>query len=880
MNKHVRDTSKRALAIMAEQIGAEVWELLTPTKDHLLLPIYNKPLRALPFAVQIGYIDAVTYCMGLKPDFVQFDEQLNRLLMECLALADAADESLAGKPAEQRTHEAIISLRVACIKMLHIAMGFEEFQKISPANSTRTRIVSTFFKCLYSEAKETIEAANEALKGVLSASQKLPKDLLQNGLRPVLANLQDPRRLSTHGLDGLARLLQLLTTYFKVEIGSRLLDHIKILAEPAALQRISFTLVEQNEQMKIVAAVFNTFHLLPPAAEHFKERLIDIVLDLESQLRRTRSSPFRAPLYKYLNRYPNEVWMFLLSKIGEQKYGRLLAQILEDPSSEPMRNVVVNSVDMLIKNCSDMSSENRERKYCNTINAINVMHAVSKFPGTERWMEKKENLMWFRLVGRSLEQALKSHSLPQEYRLPAEQAGDQLMFIFTKYLEVHPKDLDTLFQVVDSVTSGDMKQSQLFFAYIYKNIICSNNIEYWKSIVLRSLEVYANKTASQKTKTFVLHYFVNPIIAKDVMLNWPINPMSKGPKLIDRAVIDSMHSKIWKFTPIDQSEDQAQAGIDHTRMEVLQLSAMLIKYYHAILADARKDIIKFGWAYIRLEDVINKQAAYVVIGYFIAHYETPPKIVIQVYLSLLRTNQNEGRALVTQTLELLAPVLPKRCNYTPGDRNPIWASGARRILAEEGQNVQQMTSILHFLVKHPDLFYDSRDRFAIAIISSLRKVAVPTSASNESRRLVLQLMTLIWEWEKRRVDGTGPAMPNDAALSPSSKKRKLDEAGSPNTQRAIASTNDYIIPLQLRQKMMKYLVEFIAGLPERYPLPSAKAREPAAFHPPIPISASTEMINKSLLLLKNLLQPQYWADVDIDLVPAVTEFFQIGRAHV
>src|SRR3978361_31400 len=108
-------------------------------------------------------------------------------------------------------------------------MVFAEFQK-GPANPTRTRIVGVFFKCLYSESKQTIEAANDALKVVLSQKTKLPKVLLPDGLRPVLANLQDPRRLSTHGLDGLARLLQLLTTYFKVEIGARLLDHIKILA--------------------------------------------------------------------------------------------------------------------------------------------------------------------------------------------------------------------------------------------------------------------------------------------------------------------------------------------------------------------------------------------------------------------------------------------------------------------------------------------------------------------------------------------------------------------------------------------------------------------------------------------------------------------------
>jgi transformation/transcription domain-associated protein len=878
LNKHVRETSQKALAIMAQSIGVEVWELLEPQKDHLLNPIYNKPLRALPFAIQIGYIDAVTYCMGLRSDFVQFDELLNRLLMESLALADAADESLAGKPAEQRTHEAIINLRVACIKMLTTAMGFEEFQK-GPNNPTRTKIVSVFFKCLYSESKETIEAANDALKVVLSQTTKLPKDLLQNGLRPVLANLQDPRRLSTHGLDGLARLLQLLTTYFKVEIGSRLLDHIKVLAEPNILQRISFTLVEQNDQMKIIAAVFNIFHLLPPAAEHFKDRLVDTVLDLEDKLRRTRYSPFRAPLYKYLNRYPNEVWIMLLGKIEDQKYGRFLAQLLEDPESTPLRSVVLNSVDMLIKNCGDMGAENRETRYAAVINAINVMHSVCKYPGTEGWMEKKENLMWFRLVGKNLEQHLRNHTLPPNLRLAAEQAGEQLMFIFTRYLEVHPKDLDYLFGIVDSITCGDFKPSQQFFSYMYKNIICNDSIEYWKAIVLRSLEVYSSKTASQKTKAFLLHNFVNPIVAKDVMRIWPQVGQMKGPRLIDRSVIESIHTRIWRASPGDPSEDLTQPGIDHTRMEALQLSAMLVKYYHAILQDARKDIIKFGWTYIRLEDIINKHAAYVVIGYFIAHYETPAKIVVQVYLSLLRTNQNEGRALVTQTLELLAPVLRKRCNTAPGDRNPVWASGARRILSEEGQNVQQMTSILHFLVKHAELFYESRDKFVPAIVSAFRKIAHPTSASNESRRLVLQLLNLIWEWEKRRVEDKNPSPPRSMSESPTAKKRKLESMStldglSPSPQKALAppaERAEYQIPIVFRQKMIKYLVEFIAGLPERYPLPSAKQRESALFHNPVPPSSSTEMVTKSITLMKDLLQPQYWADIDVDLFPNVTD---------
>jgi transformation/transcription domain-associated protein len=875
MNKHVRETAKRSLEIVAKELGAEIYELLEPTKDRSLTPIYNKPLRALPFLVQIGFIDAVTYYMGLKNDFVPFDDHLNRLLMESLALADAPDESLAGKPLEQKNSENIVNLRVACIKMLTTAMGFEDFQK-GPQNATRTKIVSVFFKCLYSESKQTIEAANDALKVVLSQTTKLPKDLLQNGLRPVLANLQDPRRLSVHGLDGLARLLQLLTTYFKVEIGSRLLDHIKVLADPNILQRISFTLIEQNEQMKIIAAVFNIFHLLPPAAEQFKERLIETALDLEEKLRRTRYSPFRAPLYKYLNRYPKEVWLFLLGKIEEQKYGRFLAQVLENEESKPLRKLVVENVESLIKSCGDMGAENKETRYAAVINAINIMHSASKFEGTGDWMEKKENLQWFKAVGKNLELHLRTNTLPPNLRLAAEQAGEQLMVIFTKFLEFHPRDLDALFSLIDSVTAEEFKPSQSLYSYIYKHIISSDSVESWKTVVMRSLDVYASKTASQKTKAFLLHNLVNPIFAMDIMETPKHVTTSKSSRLIDKAVIESIHNKIWKVGLGDPNDDLTQPGIDHTRMEVLQMTAMLVKYHHTILQEARKDIIKFGWTYIRLEDVINKHAAYVVIGYFIAHYETPAKIVQQVYYSLLKTNQNEGRALVTQALELIAPVLPQRCNASTGDRNPIWAAAPRRILAEESNNVQQLTSIFHFLVKHADLFYESRDKFIILIVGSLRKIAQPPNPSNESKKLVLHLMTLIWQWEQKRVEGKDSSPVRAFSESPNAKKRKLellnDQTSSPSPSKPGSSGSvdrpDYQIPAQVRFKMIKYLVEFIASLTERYPLPSAKP--PASFAPMQP-PPSTEMCRKAVSLLHSLLQPQYWGDLDIDLFSNVTE---------
>ncbi|ROT39320.1 transcription-associated protein [Sodiomyces alkalinus F11] len=880
MNRHVRETAKRSLELIAKAASCEVWELIAPYKDRFLQPIYSKPLRALPFPVQIGYIDAMTYHMTLKHDWVVFDEHLNRLLMESLALADASDESLANKPAEFRTHEYIVNLRVACIKLLSTAMGFDDFAKGQNTAATRAKIVSVFFKSLYSDSKATIDAANDALKSVLQQTNKLPKDLLQGGLRPVLANLQDPKKLTCHGLDNLARLLKLLTTYFKVEIGARLLDHVKVLADPGVLHLLSFTYFEQHAQMKVVAAVFNIFHLLPPAAETFKDRLIDLVLDLEEKLRRTQISPFRAPLYKYLNRYPAEMWAFLLPKMGELKYGRFLAQVLAHPDSGPLRREAVAAVDGLIQTCQEIASKDQGAKFVAVINTVNLLNSLSRWPGSEGWVEKREILAWLRQAGKELESELRNYSIAATLRLPASQALEQVMSIFLKSLERSQKDLDSLLSLAEAVTARDFRDAQPLISYIYKNIINSGSVDVWKAAVLKCLDAYSSKNVSQKMKRFLLHYVVNPIIAMDVQENWNAPPQGT-PRLMDRSVIDAVTTKIWK-THQDTSQDAddlSQPGIDHTRFEVLQLSAMLVKYHHQTIQEARKDIIKSCWTFIRLDDVVNKHAAYVVIGYFIALYETPVKIVTQVYVSLLKTNQNEGRALVTQALELIAPVLPKRLGTAPNDRNAAWAVAPRRVLADEGLNIQQMTSTFNFLVRHPDLFYESRDKYAMLLITSLRKVAMPSNASQESKKLALNMMWLIWLWEQRRVEATGDAMARDvvdaSSLSPAARKRKLEGGGdqvmsSPPTARQLpAGQNDYQIPPVGRLKMVRYLIEFIAQLNERYQLPSTKTKEPSSVNAlPTP---QPELYQKAMALLYNLLQPQYWADLDVDLFPHVTE---------
>ncbi|KAL8736626.1 MAG: hypothetical protein Q9181_002303 [Wetmoreana brouardii] len=876
MNKHVREAAQKAFSIIAEVIGVQVHELLSPVKERLLQPIYNKPLRALPFPTQIGYIEAIAFCIPLEKDFIEFNEPLNRLLMESLALADAADEVLATKPNEYRTAQSIVELRVSCIKLLSLAVGLNEFSGQQHSQS-RSRVIAVFFQSLYSHSSEVIEAANTGLGSVLKVTNKLPKDLLQNGLRPILMNLQEPKKLSVQGLDGLARLLALLTNYFKVEIGERLLDHMKVIADKSVLQKSSFALIEQNPQMKIVIAILNIFHLLPAtpntaaSAETFMNDLVDRVLELEEALRRTHNSPFRRPLLKYLNRYDKAAWAFFSPRLSDMRYGRFFAQLLSSPESESVQSRVKENVEELLK--STIALEDQEKGEVASVNAIHVIHSLTEHD-TE-WLTKAGKLLPILInIGKELHQKTRKDKLRLPLRLSADQAGEQLIAICVKYLSRVPQDLDFLFQLIDTVTSNELKIHPSLFTFIYNYIVSSKSQDYWRNVVMRSLDLYSARSSSQQAKTFVFRNLVNPILAMDVLRSAQPSPEQRP--FTDKSIVEAVHNKLWRPQLTDITEDSGQPGVDHSRLELLQMSALLLKHHHSLVSEARKDIIKFGWSYIRLEDTINKHAAYVLIGFFIAQFETPVKIVNQIYVALLKAHQNEGRALVIQALDLIAPVLSKRLTGPGDSKFPMWAKWPKRILSEESSNLQQLISIFQFMVRHPDLFYDSREHFVPIIIPSLSKIAQLPNPSNENKKLVLALTKMIWRWEEQRINpAERPSLlPSE---SPQAKKRRLEalRAGSASPAPTLgppstAERVEYQIPGALRIMLIKYLAQFISVLPERYPVPSVKLRDLPGTAPLAPLPPN-DMCRKALGLFHDLLSPRLWADLEIDLFPRMTE---------
>ncbi|KAK9457474.1 hypothetical protein V1511DRAFT_170812 [Dipodascopsis uninucleata] len=857
-NSHqiVRETVQDSLRMLSNLTGVPLHELLAPVKQTLLVSIFGKPLRALPFPMQIGNIDAITFCLSLENSFLPFNDELLRLLMEALALADAEDEALLAAPHPQRTmeygvFEQLVQLRIVCIRLLTLAMMSPEFFQNHPAQQaqTRAKIIAVFFKTLYSRSKKVVDAANEGLKSVLSQNHKLPKDLLQNGLRPILMNLSDHRRLTIAGLEGLAILLELLTNYFKIEIGTKLLDHLKAWAEPFMLYQSSGKQLMSQHNIKIIAAIMNVYHLLPAEASRFMDGLVTTVIYLEENLRRYYDSPFRPALAKFTARYPKETIDYFIPKLADRRFGRLFVYLVKSENNTELRELTIRMVRTLLPKVLEIQKP--EEKCAALVNIIYVIGAITKHK--KDWIITQrdtllvilQNAHWLRAFARS-------RPLSSQLHLAVKQVLEELLNIHVTYFKEKPDDMEMVFKVIDAMATKNIEPIASVYTYITDDIVKSNSVQLRRDYLTKALEYFSHNGISLATKCFIFQYIINSLLILEVHRNGDLS------NFLEKSWIDMAHNKIWKPALSDLFDDSSEYQ-DQYRIQLLQMSATLIHHSPALVADVRdvrKDIIKVGWNYIKLEDIISKQAASVLIAFFIVAYETPLKIALQIYVQLLKAHHSDSRILVKQALDLLAPVLPKRIGSE--SRFPLWSKYARRVLIEDGHNVSQVINVYQFIIRHPELFYESRDHFFNLIVTAMPKLGFMTNSPSENHVLSIDLAELILKWEKTRLGrisltNAGSGEPKSPS-TPDSRKRRFDETESSPSGTAESKNqaspssmekSDVLVPFLLREATITYLIRFVCISPQ-------KATENA-------------LAKRIIDILHQFLGPGLWSEVNVKL---------------
>ncbi|XP_078446328.1 phosphatidylinositol 3- and 4-kinase family protein with FAT domain-containing protein isoform X2 [Wolffia australiana] len=763
----VRKNVQSCLSFLANRTGSEVSELLEPLYQPLLQPLIMRPLRLKNIEQQVGTVTAMNFCLALRPPLLKLTPELVSFLQDALQIADADETVWVVKFINPKVVTTLNKLRTACIQLLCTAMVWADFKTPNHAD-LRAKVISMFFKSLTCRTPEIVAVAKEGLRVVIQ-QQRMPKELLQNSLRPILVNLAHTKSLTMPLLQGLARLLELLSNWFNVTLGAKLLDHLKKWLEPEKLAQ-SQKSWKVGDEPKVAAAMIELFHLLPPAAGKFLDDLVTITIDLEGalppgQLYSEINSPYILPLTKFLNRYATDAVDYFLSRLNLPKYFRRFIDIIRSDAGEPLREELAKSPTKILEKAFPEFSRtvdasvvqggsSSQEESLGTISegfesqqatqgsgSISYFHGLSLICSLVKLMP--EWLHHNRIVFDALVFIWKSPGriarLQNEQELSLVQVKESkwLVKCFLNYLRHDKSEVGVLFDMLSIFLHRTCIDYDFLKGFYTTEVACGYAPNLRKTILLHFLNLFQSKLLGQDQLVVSMQILILPMLSDAFQKNMKSD-------VVDPAILKTIVEKL-----LDPPEEISAEYDEPMRVELLQLATLLLKHLQSDLVHHRKELIKFGWNHLKREDNSSKQWAFVNVCHFLEAYQAPEKIILQVFIALLRTCQPENRMLVRQALDILMPALPRR--LPPGDsRVPIWIRYTKKILVEEGHSIPNLIHIFQLIVRHSDLFYSCRAQFVPQMVNSLSRLGLPFTNTTENRRLAIKLAGLVVSWEKQR----------------------------------------------------------------------------------------------------------------------------------
>ena len=192
-------------------------------------------------------------------------------------------------------------------------------------------------------------------------------------------------------------------------------------------------------------------------------------------------------------------------------------------------------------------------------------------------------------------------------------------------------------------------------------------------------------------------------------------------------------------------DDEAQKEL---QVQVLRLAAMLISSLESTLIplEHRKALVKFAWPLLQSKHELSRQWAYITVAKYIKMYVTPTKIILQVFVALLRDSSTTQVGLVRSALRTITPALPERLKRPDLLMALKWV---KRILYDECKSPKKLVQVWRILVQHERVFYEQRAIYLPLILHSLPGLAFQSPVSTSRRELSVALVGTLLRWETR-----------------------------------------------------------------------------------------------------------------------------------
>ncbi|KAJ9088712.1 transcription-associated protein 1 [Entomophthora muscae] len=710
-NSSLRTAVKAILQLCEQLSGIDLATLIQPFSAQLHTLMFLRPMRSLPIGMMVGAFDAIAFLLDARPSFIRGEDHLLAFIAECLALLDSEDAAF-----KTRDERLMARFRVKCMGVIMAALSFVE--NIAHPNILRARAIRVFFKFLHSDTVEMAEAASHSLKQLMTQQSKLPKDLLQDVLKPYLASISDYASMTMAHLKGLARLLEILTHYFKLEIGAKLLDCLKYRAKSLALEEAAESYLADHEDIKMIAAVLNVFAFLPPSGRIFLKDLVPATIDMERLLRRSLDSPFRAPLIHFLARHSSDAVQYFYDHLSDERYCNLFVAAIWKDSSGNLCNEIMSKPDQLIMYTYDTPAHRSHfvgivRACCRT-NKDWLLHSPNVLERLIAMWRTPERLHSGTIL--SLAQLREIHFLARLLILTISQEGSRIGLYFD------------LASALSMPTSADLTPVRAFFR---TQALCSS-IHHRRALLAHFLQLPPDTPHSHLA--VFLHYLINPLVLVGCV-------RKETDQFMDKDLVSMLSSRVWDG-PIARIQD------DFLRLGTIQLTSLLSQYASPLLEGYRKEVVRFGSSYLRVDNMVCRQAAHLLLARFIAAFGSSDNVIMVVYSALLKTTVMETKPMVRLALDAIVTVFPNRPpRHNEDPRFPVWIRFTKQSLSEEMYNMSHMINIFQFIGRHLPAFFEYRKHFIPQMVYVMPKLCIHDT-NPDSKGLLIQLAEMLYKWEK------------------------------------------------------------------------------------------------------------------------------------
>ena len=762
-----------------------------------------------------------------------------------------------------------VHLRVSTLYLFRAIVRLDDFieaENQSQMGNLRPHIVSLLFRSLTSEPPLAVETSTSALKIVLkfcdghggedandtSQQHTLSKELIQACIRPILVHFRDHKQLTVPLLEGLLKLLTLLSSWFNKSLGDKMLDHLQHFLDPEKI--IALKVWRAGEEPLVAAAIMNLFSALPDAS-NFVEALVKTSIRLESVLSaygaKSLSSPFREPLARYLNRHCAGTVGFFLEehRLSNPMYNDLFFDILKRDDSHPLRQYLGGKecTVMLLNVCFDRPlaivraekqspASKADSSHLNTygINQWYSPTAQRKLEIARQAIEMKKKI----LGAKQQEEAKSKKSLQNkggdkkstEYQtaLKAYQSVRDACERAKKEVEdtknSYARQISTSFQQDSkqrtmTVSSLELQTQGFRLVEVLKNFDRQYLSQHddivramrwlWRSrgrhyrllheeemppryhneslLLSRFLVSYSRSCPDDTDVLFdLIRIFLQPFssidfsFVKHFLADTMVNVLTSDQKsqVINRFLTllagdGSEETKVLScqmliMPTLKQGNPKAALSDSSVRQlvklllnhggsfgskltcELLNMVIILLDQMHEGVAGYRKDILKYIWGVLKADNLNTKYVGYLAASKFVAVFESPPKVILQAYRSLLRSHSISADSRnVREAMNLLLPNL--RLRLGESDLESV-VEYTINFLNEVGDSMKRLINVWDVIIRHNQAF----ERFKVRIIPHLKHavslIGSHLNSQPQCRLLSVKLAKLMIDW----ADGGDP----------------------------------------------------------------------------------------------------------------------------